>query len=142
MNTSQIPLHETLCEVLFVKINIKQHQTNNYKSYIIGNFYRSPSYRISLFNEYMDSVLAALDRHGNKNITYGGDFNIDLCKYSHDNNCQELIDCSARHNFVQLINRPTRVTEHSATILDHIYTNKITYYTLIHLSRFSVISFM
>ena len=108
-----------------MKINIKQAQNNNVKSYLVGNFYRSPSYKISSFHEYVESILSSLDKHGNKNITYGGDFNVDLCKYGHDSDCQALIDCSARHNFVQLINRPTRVTEYSATIIDHIYTNKV-----------------
>ena len=123
--SSQQPMQQTPCELLFVKINIKQTQNNNYKSYLIGNFYRSPAYKISSCQEYMDSVLAILDKHGNKNITYGGDFNIDLSKYGHDNNCQELIDSCARHNFVQLINRPTRITQFSATIIDHVYTNKV-----------------
>ena len=113
------------CEKLFVKINIKQVHHNNFKSYLVGNFYRSPSLSTSSLHDYLDNVLTALDRHGNKNITIGGDFNVDLCNYEHNQDSQALIDTFAKHNFVQLINRPTRVTEHSATLIDHIYTNKV-----------------
>ena len=121
----EVPTSDTPCEILFAKINIKQANNNNCKSYLVGNIYRSPSHSTSSIHEYLDTVLTALRRHGNKNITYGGDFNIDLCKYDDDNNCQNLIDTAAKHNFVQIINRPTRVTQHSATLIDHIYTNKI-----------------
>ena len=113
------------CESLFVKVNIELERKNTYKSYIVGNFYRSPSYNASTLHDYLETLLSTLDRHGNKNITLGGDFNIDLCRYDHDNNCQALIDTATRHNYVQLINRPTRVTQHSATLIDHVYTNKV-----------------
>ena len=120
-----MPAGPAPCESLFVKLNIELERKNTYKSYLVGNIYRSPSNNASTLHDYLESLLSSLDRHGNKNITYGGDFNIDLCKYELDNNSQALIDSATRHNFVQLINRPTRITQHSATLIDHIYTNKV-----------------
>ena len=73
----------------------------------------------------MDCILAKLDRYENKHIIYGGDFNIDLSNLDHDTNCQQLIDTTTRYNFIQVINRPTRITDHSATLIDHIYANKV-----------------
>ena len=31
----------------------------------------------------------------------------------------------AKYNFVQIVSRPTRITDHSCTLLDHVYTNDI-----------------
>lgn len=115
----------TPCEHIFVKVNIRLSHNNTKKPYIVGNIYRSPSSSISAFHEYMENILTKLDRHRNKHIILAGDFNIDLAKIEHDSNSQHLIDTTTRFNFLQIINRPTRITEHSATLIDHIYTNKI-----------------
>ena len=109
-------------EFLFVKL--KQCKGDN-KSVIIGNVYRSPSHNPSLFNELLESVLQKLGRHKNKHIVIVGDFNTDLIKHDNDINSQNLINTTTNHGFVQIISRPTRVTDHTATLIDHIYTNKI-----------------
>jgi hypothetical protein len=54
-----------------------------------------------------------------------GDFNEDLIKHDQDSNCQNLIDTAANHGFVQIVSRPTRITDHSATLIDHVYTNSL-----------------
>ena len=46
-------------------------------------------------------------------------------KHEYETNSQQLIDITTRYNFIQVINRPTRITDHSATLIDHIYTNQI-----------------
>ena len=114
------------CEFMFLKINvILNNNKNNKKSFIIGNFYRSPSASPNEFCENFECILSKLDRHKNKNIILVGDYNVDLVKLEYDNLCQHLIDLTTRHGFLQTISRPTRVTDHSATLIDHIYTNQI-----------------
>ncbi|KAL5263905.1 hypothetical protein ACHWQZ_G005101 [Mnemiopsis leidyi] len=54
-----------------------------------------------------------------------GDANIDLIKYDTDVNGQNLIDTLAKHSFVQTVSKPTRITDHSATLIDHVYANNI-----------------
>jgi hypothetical protein len=54
-----------------------------------------------------------------------GDFNIDLLKYETHKKTNDFIDDMISHNFIPLITKPTRVTTHSATIIDHIYTNNL-----------------
>ena len=54
-----------------------------------------------------------------------GDFNIDLlktdnCDYS-NRFCEQLFTSS----FFPLINRPTRITQHTATLIDNIFTNDL-----------------
>ena len=112
------------CEYMFLNINIKLGK-NKQKSYIIGNMYRSPSTKTADFLEKLDSLLKQLDRHKHKQIILTGDINIDIAKYEYDPISQELIDLTTRFGFLQVITRPTRVTDHSATIIDHIYTNQI-----------------
>lgn len=109
-------------EFLFVKIS---ECKNVRKSVIIGNVYRSPSRQPNKFNELLETVLQRLNRHSNKHILLTGDFNIDLIKHDTDINSQNLIDTTGNHGFVQIISRPTRITDHSATLIDHVYTNKV-----------------
>ena len=111
-------------ECLFLQIKLKL-SNNDHKSYIIGNFYRSPSINPSLSLDQFDDILGKLDRHKNKHIILVGDFNIDLLKYEHDNTSQTLINSTTSHGFSQVISRPTRITDHSATLIDHIYTNQV-----------------
>ena len=110
------------CEFLFVKL--RQCKKVN-RSVIIGNIYRSPSRKPSDFNELLETILRKLDRHNNKHILLLGDFNIDLIKHDKDIHGQDLIDSTSNHGYIQIISRPTRITDHSATLIDHIYSNKI-----------------
>ena len=91
----------------------------------IGNIYRSPSSKPIEFLHSLETILSKLGRHRNKQIVLVGDFNLDLIKYDYDSNCQQLIDITTRFGFIQTISKPTRITDHSATLIDHIFTNQI-----------------
>jgi hypothetical protein len=52
-----------------------------------------------------------------------GDFNLDLLNYEHHTTTQEFLDALFSHMIIPLISRPTRVTAHSATLIDNIFTN-------------------
>ena len=92
---------------------------------IVGNIYRSPSSNHAKFIDRLDSYLTKLERHKNKIIHLVGDFNVDLANYDNDFHCHELINKMAEHNFAQLISLPTRVTDHTSTIIDHVYSNQV-----------------
>ena len=96
------------------------------KTKVIVNFYRSPASKdTKKFISLLDTVLRGLDRHSRKHILCFGDANIDLVKYESDSSSQNLVDVLARYGFAQTVSRPTRVTNHSATLIDHVYTNDI-----------------
>ena len=97
------------------------------KTVIIGNIYRSPSAKPDKFNEFFGTILQKLNnkRYSNKLIYIVGDFNQDLINYDNDLNCQNLIDNAHNSGFVQIISRPTRITERSATLIDLVFTNNI-----------------
>ena len=52
-----------------------------------------------------------------------GDFNLDLLHYDQHAFTQEFMDSLFSCMFIPLINRPTRLTSHSATLIDNIFTN-------------------
>ena len=55
-----------------------------------------------------------------------GDFNIDLIKYQHHVFTTESLDNMFSHFLLPLINRPTRITSHTASLIDNIITNNTT----------------
>ena len=109
-------------EFQFIKLKMCKGQQ---KTVIIGNIYRSPSRNPDSFNTLFDAVLQKIDRHSKKLVYLVGDFNQDLIQYEHDINCQNLVDYATNHGFVQIVSRPTRITDHSATLIDHVYTNNL-----------------
>ncbi len=111
-------------EFQFVKLKECKKQR---KTVIIGNVYRSPSKNPQKFNNYFNLMLQKLDtnRYAN-NVKYiAGDFNQDLIKHDNDQNCLNLINNAHSHGFAQIVSRPTRITEHSATLIDHAYTSNL-----------------
>ena len=54
-----------------------------------------------------------------------GDFNKVLIKYEDNVDCQNLVDYAHTHGFAQIISRPTRITENTATSIDLVFTNNI-----------------
>ena len=109
----------------FQFIKIKSFKGSN-RTAILGNVYRSPSRNAEKFNALFDNVLQKLHRHAkNKFLYLVGDFNQDLIKYDTDANSQNLIDMCMSHGLAQLVSRPTRITNSSATLIDHVYTNNV-----------------
>ena len=116
------------CEHMFIKIKIcnqRTAQNNNYKTIIIGNLYRSPTTKPVDSLDKIQQILSRLERHKNKHILLLGDLNIDLIHYETDANSQQLINLTTEHDFIQIISRPTRITDHRTSLIDHIYTNKV-----------------
>ena len=92
---------------------------------MIINVYRSPSINASKFLELLEENLNLLRNQGRKTIILAGDFNIDLINFGKDEISKSLINLTASYGLAPIISRPTRVTDHSATLIDHIYINKV-----------------
>ena len=52
-----------------------------------------------------------------------GHFNINLLNYESHRNTNEFINSMVSHCLLLHILQPTRVTDHSATVIDNIFTN-------------------
>ena len=94
------------------------------KSFLVVAWYRPPSDPVDSFNK-LEKVLAFLDKDGNEIILLG-DTNCDLTKKSTDhtldNNAKHISSLYELFSFKQLIEEPTRVTLHTATVIDHVAT--------------------
>jgi hypothetical protein len=72
----------------------------------------------------MNVLLHKIDKE-NKICYLMGDFNIDLLKSESCDYANRFIEQLFTSYFVPLITKPTRITEHTATIIDNIFTNNI-----------------
>jgi hypothetical protein len=54
-----------------------------------------------------------------------GDFNYDLLKFELHEKTKLLLENSFTNGFLELISIPTRITNTSATLIDHVYTNDV-----------------
>ena len=116
-------------ETLFVEIDLK-----NKRNIICGVVYRRPGSNINNFISDYEILLENINRE-NKNVYLMGDFNINLLSAENCNLVESFVNLNHGRNLVSLINKPTRVTPNSATIIDHIWTNeysKVNFSGVIH----------
>ena len=60
-----------------------------------------------------------------KSVFLLGDFNVNLLNYNEHNQTNEFLDSLASNSFIPLILQPTRITSHSNTLMDNIFSNVI-----------------
>lgn len=89
---------------------------------IVGCVYRAPNSDLALFNARFDTLLSKINC--SKQLCYiAGDFNINLLKYEQHEGTANYVNCIFSHSFFPCINRPTRITTSTATLIDNIITN-------------------
>ena len=83
-----------------------------------------PDASVDIFNERITDILNVIDR--DKKIIYLiGDLNIDIFKCESHKPTSTALDILYSHNVFPLITKPTRATENTATLIDHILTNNL-----------------
>ena len=94
----------------------------NKNNILLGCVYRHPSMELKDFNvNYLDPLLDKLDEK--KHAFLLGDFNIDLMKNDSDTQTANFLDSITSNSFVPHIIHPTRITPHSKTLIDNIFSN-------------------
>ena len=89
---------------------------------IVGAIYRPPDTDLNVFNAMYDNHVDILK--GRSCPCYiVGDYNINLLKYDEHRQTGQFLDSMFANSFVPLINRPTRITQNSATLIDNIFSN-------------------
>jgi potassium voltage-gated channel Eag-related subfamily H protein 8 len=108
-------------ETLFVEITCPL--TN--KPIIVGSIYRPNSPPLANLNVFLENLYKINEQIGieKKQCYLMGDFNIDLLKINSHNPTKEFLDNMTTYGFVPLISKPTRITDHSATLIDNIISN-------------------
>ena len=106
--------------MVFIEINKSQIGTN--RNVILGLVYRKPGTSAANFN---DKLIISLQKISLENKIYQliGDLNLDLLKQDRHHDISALIDIIYSNGFVPVITKPTRITEHPQTLIDHIYSN-------------------
>lgn len=92
------------------------------KNMIIGCIYRHPSSDCTEFCETLKEQLNDLNNSG-KEIFILGDININLFNYNTDNKTSDFLDMLLGSSYMPMITKATRITDHTSTLIDHIYTN-------------------
>ena len=89
---------------------------------IFGTIYRSPKdENVSSFMHRLDNCLKTIDQ-SSKSCFIQGDFNFNLID-SNDTDIANFKENMFNYSFYSLINKPTRITDRTATCLDHIWSN-------------------
>ncbi len=115
---------DRILETIFIEITLP----NNTK-YTIGSIYRPGATHptltpLELFNEFNELFNNLLDSLSNvPNLILLGDLNLDALLYHENQRVQTYIDCLFSYGLLQLVCRPTRCNDNSATLIDHALTN-------------------
>jgi hypothetical protein len=81
-----------------------------------------PGSIINLFNQILSDKLKMIASE-NKYIIHMGDYNVDLLKHDTHPPTSEFLDSNLIHSLLPTINKPTKVTSSTATLIDNIFTN-------------------
>ena len=109
---------DNLLECITIEVCFK-----NQKNTVISCVYRTPNSDLDIFNEKINDILSKA--RGNKDIYICGDFNIDLLKHESNNGTNNFLNILYSSGLYPLIVKPTRITTHSYTLIDNIFTNNL-----------------
>jgi len=87
---------------------------------ICGIIYRHPDSNVEAFQEYLNSTIEWIHRE-NKYCMIMGDFNLDLLKFEHHPATDHFMHTLGTSFFHPHILQPTRITDHSAILIDNIF---------------------
>ena len=96
-----------------------QFSTSKGQRDLVISVYRPPSASVTDFINKMEDVIKFTREKNYQNIYIAGDINVDLLKTS-DQDKTDLSNLMHSYNFYCAINKPTRVCDTTATLIDHI----------------------
>ena len=88
---------------------------------LIGSVYKSPSADAQHLIDFQDNISKAPES-GLETIILG-DFNLDLLSKRKDSSTKQFSQFMRSNAMKQVVDKPTRVTEKSSTMIDHVYLN-------------------
>ena len=107
-----------VAESLFIEIVKPQG-----KNIVTGVIYRPPNQNVDEFLTMTNELLSKISKE-NKICYLMGDFNLNLMNHQSHSATGEFLDALYSNMFFPLITRPTRLTSHSATLIDNIFVNQ------------------
>ena len=94
------------------------------KNIVIGCIYRHHTPVSDFLETFLNDVLEKVTK-SNKICALIGDFNVDLIKYGNHLPTESFYDQISSYGFRPLVLQPSRVTTHSATLIDNIFLNDL-----------------
>ena len=92
---------------------------------IIDCIYKHPSMDLNGFNiNYLNKLLNKVPKE-RKSVFLPGDFNANFLNYNNHNLTNEFLDSLTSNSFFPYVLQPTRLTSHSKTLIDNIFSNII-----------------
>ena len=108
-------LHDDF-ESVWVEIKIKKEK------FLVWMCVSSPHTDTENFLGYIESTLSRFDKNKYR-VFLMGDFYIDLLQYESHNHTNNFINSMISNSLLPCIHQPTRVKEHSATVIDTLNGN-------------------
>ena len=93
-------------------------------SYLVSELYRPPSGNLNNFCQQFNAYLDTLNAEKVTSIIIGTDQNIDMFKLDKRTHTSNFLDHLLHNNLEPCITLPTRITHHSATLIDNIYVKR------------------
>src|SRR6267154_1983193 len=87
----------------------------------VGGIYRHPNHNISKFTMSLEACIQSQKFPRNMDCILLGDFNLNLLNCFTHNDTSNFLDMINTYDFIPLTTLPTRLTETSSTLIDHIY---------------------
>ena len=107
---------------------------NYRKSFLLCYVYRPPQSLVNWFDLFENEISNAMGI--NSDIILAGDFNLDvLCPQKMPKVWFNLMEI---YNLHQIINEPTRITDSSKTLIDHIYVTNVETVQESHVVKYSI----
>ena len=107
-------------ESLFIEV---KYGDESNKCSVVGVIYRPPNGCVDSFLDHINNMLSKLQRES-KSVYLMGDYNLNLLNTNHSKT-SEFIETLFSYSFMPLINKPTRVTQTTATLIDNIFCNDV-----------------
>ena len=92
------------------------------KNSLCGCIYRHPNTDVTNLMQYLEATFSLIDKK-KYNVFLMGDFNIDLLQYESHSSTDDFLNTMISNSFLPYILQPTRVTDHSSTVIDNIFSN-------------------
>ena len=107
---------ESLC------LEIKNETSENI---ILNLTYRQPNGDAKEFEKHLNKILST-NNILKKDVIMASDFNMNLLDSEQNKKVQNFLNIMFGHSMMPVINKSTRVTKNTATVIDHIFINSVT----------------
>ena len=107
---------ESLC------LEIKNETSENI---ILDLTYKQPNGDAKEFEKHLNTILSTNDIL-KKDVIMASDFNMNMLDFEQNKKVQNFLNIMFGHSMMPVINKSTRVTKNTATVIDHIFINSVT----------------